>query len=561
MAFDHAGFLTRLGEATRSFDRKTATALCGELVEAVAASGGPYPERDARKILGLLRAQTYFDLVEDVAETLIACGQTAPRVRRQLAQGLIDQGNLLGASEVLRDLSAELDQRLEERPANKRLLTEKAEARGLLGRQYKQSYVDAAVLGKSLPKVLRRAIDAYHAPYLEDPEEYLWHGINAVACVLRAERDELELGELPDARVIAGNILRRIEEKVDDDEVETWDYATAMEACVALERFEPAVHWLARYLAVEANAFAYGSTLRQLEEVWQLDAASKPGSLLLPMLRARILQQEGGAVALDAGEVEAGPGQLETEREAYENVHGIAARFVEIDWWRQGESRCLAVARINDLVNTGFGTGFLVRGSDLHPSFGDQPLLMTNAHVVSEAEEVHQRLANPPLFSDDVKVTFQVGPLSGRSWGAAEILWSSPPWDLDVTVIRLDSEIELEQPYKIGRRLPSLGGTERLYIIGHPKGASLKFSLDDNLLLDYQRRAREDWRGLIHYRTPTEGGSSGSPVFDRQWRLVAIHHAGYDEREKLNGREGVYAANEGIVLKAIQQRLKSERAG
>ena len=561
MEHDPVSFLSRLEEATRTFDRKTATALCDELIEVVEASDNPYPESPANKILGLLRAQTYFDLVERVAEALIEAGQTAPRVRRQLAQGLIDQGNLLAASDVLRDLTAEVDQQLEQRPGNRRLLVEKSEAQGLLGRQYKQSYVDTAKLGKSLPRVLRKAIDAYYGPYLEDPEEYLWHGINAVACVCRAERDGLALGDLPDPLGIAEDILEAIEAKLDADEIKTWDYATAMEACVALDRFDQAFGWLARYLAVKANAFAYSSTLRQLEEVWQIKPANKSGTRLLTALRARILKQEGGTVALDASEIGADSEPLETESENYENVHDIAARFVEIDWWRQGESRCFAVARVSNLTNSGFGTGFLIRGSDLHPSFGDGPLLMTNAHVVSEDDEVHRRLPKPPLYPEDAKITFQVGQLADRTWGAAEILWSSPPWDLDTTLIRLDAAIELAEPYKIRKRLPPLGGTERLYIIGHPSGASLKFSLDDNLLLDYQRAVRENWRGLVHYRTPTEGGSSGSPVFDLQWRLVAIHHAGFEERDRLNGKEGVYATNEGIFLKAIQERIAEEKAG
>ncbi|MBO3273159.1 S1 family peptidase [Hymenobacter defluvii] len=56
---------------------------------------------------------------------------------------------------------------------------------------------------------------------------------------------------------------------------------------------------------------------------------------------------------------------------------------------------------------------------------------------------------------------------------------------------------------------------QRIYIIGHPDGGTLSLSLQDNLLLDYQEP-------LIHYRTPTVGGSSGSPVFNQQWQLIGI---------------------------------------
>ncbi|MGB7693504.1 MAG: serine protease, partial [Pseudolabrys sp.] len=93
-----------------------------------------------------------------------------------------------------------------------------------------------------------------------------------------------------------------------------------------------------------------------------------------------------------------------------------------------------------------------------------------------------------------------------------------------------------------------------LYVVGHPLGGGLSFSLQDNLLLDWDQR-------LVHYRTPTEPGSSGSPVFDDQWRLIAIHHAGKSDMRKLNGKPGTYEANEGInilaVVEGIKQRLNT----
>jgi V8-like Glu-specific endopeptidase len=62
---------------------------------------------------------------------------------------------------------------------------------------------------------------------------------------------------------------------------------------------------------------------------------------------------------------------------------------------------------------------------------------------------------------------------------------------------------------------------------------------------------------LVHYRTPTEGGSSGSPVFDEEgWTVVALHHAGRRDMPRLDGK-GTYEANEGIQIHAIQQATRS----
>ena len=118
------------------------------------------------------------------------------------------------------------------------------------------------------------------------------------------------------------------------------------------------------------------------------------------------------------------------------------------------------------------------------------------------------------------------------------LLWTSPPGELDATLLRLDRPVTGPEPFPVAARLPANDGKQKVYVIGHPKGGGLSLSLTDNAILDYDER-------LMHYRAPTEGGSSGSPVFNNQWRLVALHHAGGSNVPKLNGRRGKYDANEG----------------
>jgi hypothetical protein len=104
-----------------------------------------------------------------------------------------------------------------------------------------------------------------------------------------------------------------------------------------------------------------------------------------------------------------------------------------------------------------------------------------------------------------------------------------------------------------GRGISVRGGesSQFLYIIGYPGGGNQSFSLNDNVFL-----ARSEDR--LHYRTPTEKGSSGSPVLDPiTWEAVALHHAGASTMDSLSGA-GTYEANEGICLCAIRQDTKNK---
>ena len=90
-------------------------------------------------------------------------------------------------------------------------------------------------------------------------------------------------------------------------------------------------------------------------------------------------------------------------------------------------------------------------------------------------------------------------------------------------------------------------------MIGHPEGGELALSLEDNLLLDYDATR-------IHYRSATAEGSSGSPVFDDTWQLIALHHGGSLQMPALNGK-GEYQANEGILMDAIAKAYRAKSAG
>lgn len=73
-----------------------------------------------------------------------------------------------------------------------------------------------------------------------------------------------------------------------------------------------------------------------------------------------------------------------------------------------------------------------------------------------------------------------------------------------------------------------------LFIVQHPKGAPLKLALSTNAVIGVNGNGTR-----VRYRTNTEPGSSGSPVFDQNWNLVALHHSGDPESIMPTYNEGI----------------------
>jgi len=531
-----------LEEAVRLLDRPGVASLSAKLAAQLYRQDDPLPLADAKRILNELRRKRYFAQMQIVADALLQTGQTAPVVHRQYAQSLIDQGQLTAADAVLRELVRDsMDDP-----------DESIEARGLLGRTRKQRYVEArrtAVQHEPVAQrdaaVLQEAIGIYHDAYQEAPDKCLWHGINAVACVDRASRDGIDVTAAPRAAELAQDVLARVIAK--GGSARCWDMATALEACVALGQRHAAMGWALLYVQRDdADAFEIASTLRQLTEVWQLTGTGGDGQTLLPILRDGLLKRATGQVDLTAAEARVSNAQLE-------KVLGHDA-FVTLKTYTAGLDRARLVARIGLDTDRGEGTGFLVRGRDLAKRFGDEWLLLTNAHVVSTKNEYR-----PAVRPDEAVISFETHPQTtpGQvdTYGVEAVLWESGPNELDTAIIRLDRSVDCivdRDRCDIAPGLPVNDEKQRVYIIGHPGGGILSFSLQDNLLLDY-----EDPR--LHYRTPTKGGSSGSPIFNAQWKLIGIHHAGDTNVRRLNGKNGTYAANEGIWLQSIRRAIEIQQ--
>jgi V8-like Glu-specific endopeptidase len=495
-------------------------------------------------MLGVLLANRLFAVATTAGEFAVARFPNDFSLRRRWAQALIDHGELVKAEKLLDDSLALMTT----------ARSEKFELIGLQGRLAKQKFVVRYRIAQSGgDDFLVEAIQRYAEVYSHNPSQY-WHGVNAIALAARAERLGIPCNF--DWQSAAKAILKKrtSDFSTDQPDYQGFGLATAAEASWALGKTNDAELWAYRFVHAQGvTAFALGSFARQLRQIWGVkrtlngSSGGAGGRLLFAVETA--LVRLSSAIQIDGH----GTGEENrSEAQYFEKVFG-KERFIGFDRWQKALACCSSIARIEKPNGVGIGTGFVVQGSHLHPSFGNTPVLLTNAHVISDGGIAGS------LVPNEARVRFEVDARQDSQYTALtidKILWSSPPANLGDTT-RADKDFDVSICSLKGQKLPSMtldivnrtpqpSTQSRAYVVGHPDGDGLQFSLADSELLDVC-----DDDKLIHYRTPTVGGSSGSPVFNSDWKVFAIHHAGSETASRLRGG-GTYMANEGVSIQSIR---------
>lgn len=196
-----------------------------------------------------------------------------------------------------------------------------------------------------------------------------------------------------------------------------------------------------------------------------------------------------------------------------------------------------AVARISG--PDGLGSGFLIADD----------LLMSNHHIISDEEEAKKCSFQFNYQLDRTGKALPVASTRARGGGLFRTSPMAPynaaPGELDYTIVQLADVPKGITPLTL--RPDIVKRDSRLTIIQHPGGDYKKISLMNNFV-EYTDE------NVVQYTTSTEPGSSGSPVLNDDFHVVAIHHSGGSLPEPATKRR--YLRNEGIRISAILNDLR-----
>ncbi len=192
--------------------------------------------------------------------------------------------------------------------------------------------------------------------------------------------------------------------------------------------------------------------------------------------------------------------------------------------------------------NVGFATGFMVSDN----------LLLTNWHVFKTMEDA---------VDSEVQFGYE---LDGFGRPKTPVTFRLRPDQFYFSRQELDYCFLAVEPLDItGKiRIQAIGyiafdqsqgklGEERheaLNIIHHPDGDYKQLSIRENLFMRITPTT-------IWYESDTAPGSSGSPVFNDQWQLIALHHMGVAKKNKA----GQYVDKNGDVIDSINGMIDASK--
>jgi endonuclease G, mitochondrial len=232
-----------------------------------------------------------------------------------------------------------------------------------------------------------------------------------------------------------------------------------------------------------------------------------------------------------------------------EKVWGKTIDFVDYVFLERGMRAGRAVARVATRDGQGIGTGFMISPC----------LFITNNHVLPDRGTAQAFVVE---FDYERDARGAQKPVTRFAMAPSLCFLTNHEDNLDYTVVALGERLSGAGDARGYGYLPISGARDKhalgdhVNLIQHPDARLKEAVLRENQLVARAKTA-------LHYVADTEPGSSGSPVFNVLWDVVALHHWGGPHRDLVDeaGKPLAKTVNEGIRISAIVGDLNTRKTG
>jgi endonuclease G, mitochondrial len=165
-------------------------------------------------------------------------------------------------------------------------------------------------------------------------------------------------------------------------------------------------------------------------------------------------------------------------------------------------------------TSNSLGTGFLV----------GRRLLLTNNHVLPDAPTAAGSFVE---FDDEVGIDGLPETPTAYRLEPGTLFLTDEEIDASLVAVAPTDGVPAGDRHGWNRLLAQQGKIvvgEAANVVGHPSGRRKEIAIRNNELLDQLDL-------FLHYEADTERGNSGSPVFNDQWEVVALHHSGVPRKD------------------------------
>ncbi|RNI23367.1 trypsin-like serine peptidase [Rufibacter latericius] len=255
------------------------------------------------------------------------------------------------------------------------------------------------------------------------------------------------------------------------------------------------------------------------------------------LLSALELKEVNYALSPDIDDVSTWNG---VDRDTLEKLTFDSNTLLPINFLERGIIASRSVAKVEIKYNgyVDVGTGFLFRVAE-----DGESLFATNYHVINNKDRISSTriIFN---FEQDTNGDSKASKSFKIDEGGPWLL--SPVNDLDVCIFKLDClPAALEEFGYLLLSKSEVKKNDYVNIIQHPAGQMKQISLYHNIVTYCDDR-------VVQYLTDTLRGSSGAPVFNSDWKVVALHHSGGNRKNNEDPLPfGAKFRNEGIQINRI----------